>query len=300
MPPPRGWRLPFTVRLRVSVMGLETRHGWLVEGVHGWGELSPLPSWSANERAAAERCLAEWLATPPPRANRSVTVNAMVPRVHPDEAARLAVESGCATIKVKVGDGDGEARVAAVRAAVGPSVRLRLDANGAWDVDRAAIELARLSRHDIELVEDPVASLEDLAVLRRRSPIPVAAEMSVRTVEDAARLARLEAADAVVLKPQRLGGVTASLDAAAAAGVPAIASSALETSVGLAVVVAVAAALGPGPFAHGAGTALLLADDVTSAPLLPVDGSLLLRPVVPDRLLAALAVETDGSGPLAP
>ena len=91
-----------------------------------------------------------------------VAVNAMVPRVPPDVAATLAFNSGCGTIKVKVGDADSLDRVAAIRAACGPRVRIRLDANGAWDIDTALRMLTVLSVYDIELVEDPVASLEDL------------------------------------------------------------------------------------------------------------------------------------------
>ena len=136
--------------------------------------------------------------------------------------------------------------------------------------------LIRLRVYDIELVEDPVATLEDLAVLRGRAGMPVAAEACVRTTADAQRLHQLEAADAIVLKPQRIGGVREALRAAEAAGVPAIASSALETSVGLAAVVALAAALPDAPFAHGAGTASLLASDVVTEPLVPVDGWLAL------------------------
>jgi len=209
----------------------------------------------------------------------------MIPRIAPDRAAALAAGSGCGTIKVKVGDEPGEARVAAIRRAVGPGVRLRLDANGSWpDVDAARAALRRFARFDVELVEDPVGSLEDLARLRRVSPIPVAAEMAIRTPEDAKRLRALGAADAVVIKPQRIGGLRAALAAAEAAGIPAIASSALETSVGLAAVLAVAAALADSPFAHGVGTAPLLARDVTSAPLLPAAGFLEPRRVEPDLL----------------
>jgi len=115
----------------------------------------------------------------------------------------------------------------------------------------------------------------------------VAAEMCLRTVDDAHRLRRLQAADAVVLKPQRLGGVGAALMAAEIAAVPAIASSALETSVGLAAVLAVAAALPDTPWAHGVGTALLLAGDVSADPLLPVAGRLRPRRVSPDPALLA-------------
>ena len=281
-------RIPFRVRLRVPVLGVTERSGWLIEGPAGWGECSPLPSWSEPERAAAEQAADEAASLPfPEPAIDRVAVNAMVPRVEPDLAGRMAVASGCATIKVKVGDATGLDRVAAVRSACGAAVRIRVDANGAWDLDTALRELQRLAAYDVELAEDPVRSLEDLTMLRRRAPCPVAAESAIRTVADATRLRQLGAADAVVLKPQRIGGVRAALAAAADAGVPAIASSALETSVGLAAVVALAAALGRGPFAHGCGTALLLAEDVTAASLIPEGGWLEPRRVQPDAALVA-------------
>ena len=280
-------RVPFDVGLRVPVGAVERREGWLVEGPEGWGECSPLPSWSDEERAAAERSAAEAATEAFPLFLRDqVEVNAMIPRVAPELAAALAIESGCRTVKVKVGDTGGEARVEAVRAAVGSVDRIRLDANGSWrDADEALGAIRSYARFEVELVEDPVESLEELARLRRMSPVPVAAEMCVRTIEDARRLRELGAADAVVIKPQRIGGFRAALAAAEAAGVPAIASSALETSVGLAVVVAVAAALPGAPFAHGVGTALLLESDVTSSPLAPDDGTLRPRRVTPDLLL---------------
>jgi O-succinylbenzoate synthase len=282
-------RIPFAIRLRVPVMGVSERNGWLVEGSAGWGECSPLPGWSESERAAAEQAAVEAAGEPfPAQVRTRVPVNAMVPRLAPDAAAALALASGCQTVKVKVGDEDGGNRVAAIRAACGPRVRIRLDANGAWDVDTAVQQLDALRGFDIELVEDPVSSLEDLASVRRRSSMPLAAEMSVRTPEDARRLRDLDAADIVVLKPQRIGGVRAALAAAEAAGVPAIASSALETSVGIAAVLALAAALPDSGFAHGAGTASFLEADVTSRPLTPVDGWLEPRRVEPDLALASL------------
>jgi O-succinylbenzoate synthase len=166
-------------------------------------------------------------------------------------------------------------------------VKIRLDANGAWDVETAVTMLARLAPYDIELVEDPVNSLEGLAALRPLIAVPIAAESCVRTTADARRLRELDAADAIVIKPQRIGGVREALRAADAAGVSAIASSALETSVGLAAVVAFAASLPDSPYAHGAGTALLLESDVVSRPLIPVHGWLSpCRPVVDLQLLA--------------
>jgi O-succinylbenzoate synthase len=280
-------RVPFSIALRHTVMGVTTRSGYLIEGPAGWGECSPLPSWSDAERVAAERSALEAATLPfPPAVRDRVAVNAMVPRLAPDVAAALAVSSGCATVKVKVGDSQSLDRVAAVRAACGPGVRIRLDANGAWDVETAVRELARLAAYDIELVEDPVASLEELAAVRGRARMPVAAETCIRTTADARRLRHLDAADVIVIKPQRIGGVHEALRAAEAGGVPAIASSALETSVGLAVVVALAASLPDAPFAHGAGTALLLASDVVVDPLVPIDGWLTpRRPSVDMRLL---------------
>jgi O-succinylbenzoate synthase len=271
-------RLPFSVELRHPVMGVTTRSGYLIEGSEGWGECSPLPSWSNAERDAAAHSALEAATVAFPAAVRDrVPVNAMIPRLAPDVAAALALSSGCATIKVKVGDDQSVDRVAAVRSACGPGVRIRCDANGAWDVDSAIHNMARLAPYDIELVEDPVASLEELAALRRRAGIPVAAESCIRTTADARRFRQLEAADAIVLKPQRIGGVCAALQAAEESGAPAIASSALETSVGLAAVVALAASLPDAPFAHGAGTALLLASDVVADPLVPIDGWLVPR-----------------------
>lgn len=277
--------IPFTTRLRVPVGDVTERTGILIEGPAGWGEYSPLPSWSSDERAAAKRAAIEAATEPFPRARRPrIDVNTMVPRVSPEHAARMAVDSGCDTIKIKVGDPASVERVHAVRDAL-PRARIRLDANGSWDPDTAGIFLAQVRGLDIELIEDPVSTMEEMARFRRGSAVLIAAESCVRTIEDARMLRKLEAADVIVIKPQRIGGARAALDAAEEAGVAAIASSALETSVGLAMVVAVAAALPDALFAHGVGTAGLLEQDVTSQPLVPVHGVMEPRRVVPDLMI---------------
>jgi O-succinylbenzoate synthase len=271
--------------LRVAVGDVRAREGLLFEGAAGWGEYSPLPSWSDDERAAAREAAIEAATQPFPDPVRvRIDVNSMIPRVAPGEAARLAVASRCETIKIKVGDAASVERVRAVRDAL-PRARIRLDANGAWDPDTAGIFLAQVRGLDIELIEDPVAGMEELARFRRGSAVLIAAESCVRTVEDAAMLRKLDAADVIVIKPQRIGGARAALVAAEEAGIPAIASSALETSVGLAMVAAVAAALPDAPFAHGVGTAGLLEQDVTASPLTPVDGVIQPRRVAPDLLV---------------
>src|ERR1035441_5808880 len=198
-------RLPFTVELRQPVLGVTTRVGWLIEGDAGWAEWSPLPSWSRQEVVTAYRGALEAAEHPFPTPLRDrVEVNAMVPRVPADIAARMAVASACGTVNVKVGDRGGEARAEA----------LRLDANGAGSGEEAQRALARLAHLGIELVEDPVPTLAEMAILRRRSPVPIAAEMPIRTVDDVHELYRLQAADVLVIKPQRLGGIRASLRAA--------------------------------------------------------------------------------------
>jgi O-succinylbenzoate synthase len=188
---------------------------------------------------------------------------------------------------VKVRDAAGLALVAAVRDAVGPGIGVRVDANGVWDVDTAVTMITRLARHDLEYVEQPVATLDDLARVRRRVAVPVAADECVRTLDDARRLNVLGAADVIVLKQQPLGGVRAALDVADAAGVPAVVSSMMETSIGIATGVALAAALPELRYACGLATLDGIAGDVTHRPLVPIDGSLAVRPVSPDDDLLA-------------
>lgn len=274
------------VPLREPVAGMAAVSATLLHGPSGWGEHStPPPGYpvdpEAARRAAEEAAFATW---PPPVRDR-VAVNDLVPGVAPERAAAMAaraVAAGSRCLKIKVGPGVDDDRVAAVRDAVGPHVGLRVDANGTWDLDRAAGALARLARYDLELVEQPVATLEDLARLRRRVNVPVAADESVRVLDDARELARLEAADAVVVKVQPLGGVAPALAVAEAAGVPAVVSSLYETSVGVAAGLALAAALPELPYACGLGTAALLAGDVVADPLVPVGGELVVRRPDPD------------------
>jgi len=286
------------VPLHVPLGGQSFREATLVEGPIGWGEFSPLPGYPSDPRQCEEAVReAVFLGWPKPL-RTEVPVNALVPAVDAATAAQLATDAaaaGMTTVKVKVGGGspdDDADRVAAVRAALGPGGRIRLDANGAWDVDTAVMVLDRLVRYDLEFVEQPVADLADLAAVRRRVAVPVAADESIRSLGDARRLAALDAADAVVVKVQPLGGVRAALRVIEAAGVPAVVSSLYETSIGLAAGVALAAALPELPFACGLGTATLLAGDVVAEPLIPHGGMLAVRRPDPDpALLARWAIE---------
>ncbi|HEV2309353.1 MAG TPA: enolase C-terminal domain-like protein [Acidimicrobiia bacterium] len=261
----------------------------LLEGPAGWGEWSPLPGYPCDPdaawRAAEEAALVGW----PPALRSIVPVNALVtrPGFDPDELA------GYPAVKVKVGPDDGVDLVAAVRDAVGPRVALRVDANGAWDLETALLAVARLARYDLELVEQPVSTLDDLARLRRRVDVPLAADECVRRLDEARRLHALHAADALVVKVQPAGGVRAAAELVDAAGVPGVPSSMHETSVGVAAGLALAAALPELPYACGLATVAHRAHDVTTTPLVPEHGALAVRAVTPDpALLARYAVSS--------
>jgi O-succinylbenzoate synthase len=267
--------------LTVHRLRLPGRDVTLLEGPAGWGECSPLPGYPCDpDRALRAAEEAASVGFPPP-VRDTVRVNALVsgPTFDPESLA------GFDAVKVKVRSADDVALVERVRDAVGPGVSLRVDANGAFDVETALDVIARLGRLDVDLVEQPVASLEDLARVRRRARVALAADESVRSIADARRLCTLGAADAVVLKVQPLGGVRAALAVAEEAGVAAIPTSMMETSVGLAAGLALACALPELPFACGLATASLLTHDVTRDPLVPRDGALTRRLVAPDREL---------------
>ncbi len=280
------WSVPMRTRFR----GIDVRDGVLVRGPAGWGEFSPFWDYGVAESrrwwaAAAEAALAGW----PPPVRSCVPVNVTVPAVGPGRAHAIVTGSGCATAKVKVAEpgqtaAEDLARVEAVRDALGPSGAIRVDANAAWDVDTAVARIRELDRVGLEYVEQPCATLEELCALRRRTDVRVAADEVVRRAGDPLAVDLRGACDVVVLKVQPLGGVRAALRVAEAHGLPCVVSSALESSVGIAAGVALAAALPELPFACGLATVALLAGDVTGEPLLPVDGVLPVRAVIPDRI----------------
>jgi O-succinylbenzoate synthase len=286
-------KVRFEIPLRLPVSGVKVRSGYLIEGPAGWGEYSPLPSWDDARRQLALEAALEAASNSfeslGADCRRQIPVNVMVPEIDPASAEAVVGEmldtTGCTTVKVKVGDEDGLDRLMAVKQAVGGrGVSIRADAGGVWDLDTASSFIAKARSVDLELIEDPVADLEDMAFLRRRCDLRLAAEKSIGSLEDARRLRLLEAADVVVLKPQRLGGIRRACEIAEAAGVAAVASSALETSVGLAAVLALAAALGDSGLAHGVGTAVLLERDVSSNPLVPREGTLRVTRPRPDSI----------------
>ena len=292
--------------MRVPFRGVTSREALLVRGPAGWGEFSPFLEYDDVESARwlAAAVEAAWTGWPAPVRDR-VPVNATVPAVPAaDVPAVLARFPGCTTAKVKVAQAgqdlcDDLDRVAAVRDALGSTGRVRVDANGAWDVDAAVRALSALAPYGLEYAEQPCETVEELVALRTALAraavdVPVAADESVRRAEDPLRVARLGAADVVVVKVAPLGGVTRALAVARDCGLPVVVSSALDTSVGIRAGVALAAALPELPYACGLATTSLLAADVALDSLVPVAGHLAVRPVAPDpELLARFAAPPD-------
>ncbi len=283
----------FALPLRHRFRGITVREGLLVRGPVGWAEWSPFAEYTTPEidawwRASLEAASAGF---PPPVRDR-VPVNVTVPAVGPDRAHALVAASGCRTAKVKVAEpgqsfADDLARVEAVRDALGPAGRMRVDVNGLWDVDTAERRLRELARFGLEYAEQPCAGVPELAQLRRRLAragidVPIAADESIRRSGDPERVVAEEAADIAVLKVQPLGGVRRCLELAERLGLPVVVSSALESSVGLAAGVALAAALPELPYACGLNTATMFTADVTAEPLVAVDGEIAVRPVSVD------------------
>lgn len=288
--------LPMHSRFR----GVDVREALLFEGPQGWAEFSPFVEYEDAEAATWLAAAVDfaWRPQPEPLRDR-IGVNATVPAIEAGRVAELLSRfAGCRTAKVKVAEpgqslADDVSRVRAVREAMGPEGRIRIDANGAWNVDEAEHAVHALAEFDLEYVEQPCATVPELTELRSRVKymgIPVAADESVRKSSDPLAVARAGAADLLVIKAQPLGGVTHALQLVTAAGLPAVVSSALDTAVGLSQGAALAAALPTLDYDCGLGTASLFLDDV--ADRRPVDGAIPAERVSPDpaaltRLAAA-------------
>ena len=295
--------------LRVRFRGVTEREALLLRGPQGWAEWAPFTEYADGDAARwlAAAVAAGWGGLPPP-IRTGGGVNATVPAVAAPEVEQvLARYDARRTAKVKVAEegqglADDVARVREVRRVLGPAARIRVDANGAWSVDDAVRALAALAPVGLEYAEQPCATVAELAALRLALAragvdVPVAADESVRRAEDPLEVARRGAADLVVVKAAPLGGIARALEIIEQAGLPAVVSSALDTSVGLALGVRLAAALPVLEHDCGLGTGALLAEDVVAEPLVPVGGGLTVaradatRDAVDPAALAAYRVD---------
>jgi len=290
--------VPFALPMRRSFRGVLVREGMLIQGPSGWGEFAPFDDYddllaSRWLATALEAAFGSW---PAPR-RTAIAVNAIIPAVDSDIAAVLVREAvlghGCSTIKVKVGGSlaDDEARVASVRHALDIALGhgrglIRLDANGAWDLDAAIVALRRLGRYGLEYVEQPCAEVAALRALRSSCDTPIAIDEVIRRAPDLQDLGRqaaqlAEIADVAILKPTPMGGIGAALAVAEVLPIPIVVSGAMESSVGLAVPTLLAGVLDL-EVACGLGTGTLLAADLVAEPVVPVGGRITAARIAPD------------------
>jgi o-succinylbenzoate synthase len=199
------------------------------------------------------------------------------------QAARSAVAAGFTCVKLKVGLGPTRAaeiaRIAALRAAIGPDIRLRIDANGSWDVATAIAILNAVESHRLELVEQPVAAADLAGMARVRSAVAtlIAADESVAGPEQARAVIAAGAADILVVKPMLAGGPRRAREVIAlahAAGLRALVTTTIDSGVGTTMALHLAATLPAPSLACGLATAPLLAGDLLARPLAIHDGSM--------------------------
>ncbi len=279
---------PVRIPMRHRFREVNSREAILVKGPSGWGEFSPFPDYPPAVTARWLAAALELARGEVPDPGRSaIPVNVTVPAVAPETAASLVLESGATTAKVKIGNPgdteiDDEERLAAVRGALGDTGHLRIDVNAVWDLDTATNRLESLTRFNLQYVEQPVATVEDMAELRRRTGVLIAADEIVRQSDHPLRALEESAADVLILKCQPMGGVTRVVDLAARVSIPVVISSALETSVGMYAGLLAASLLADLPYACGLGTVALMTGDPTMIPLIPGNGMLDVRRPEPD------------------
>ena len=286
--------LPMRVRFR----GITVREVALIDGPAGWGEFSAFLEYEPTEAAPWLAAAVEAAYERAPEVLRDrIPINATVPAVDAAQVPEvLARFPGARTAKVKVAEpgqslADDVARVNAVRASV-PTVRV--DANGGWTVTEAVEAAAALTADGpLEYLEQPCATVAELAELRRRVDVPIAADESIRKADDPLHVVRANAADIAVLKVAPLGGVAKLLDIAAQIDIPVVVSSALDSAVGIGRGLLAAAALPDLRHACGLGTGGLFEEDIAE-PAALVDGFLRVGPVTPEPArLEALAAKPE-------
>jgi O-succinylbenzoate synthase len=277
--------------MRTKFRSLTTREVLLFEGPIGWAVWSPFIEYEDEEasiwlKAAVEFAFGEI----PEPTKKAIKVNATLAAVK-DVRAALEPFGNFEVVKIKVAEKgqtlqDDLDRIHEVRKHY-PEARIRLDANGGYDIE-TALTLANAMYEEgvpLEYLEQPVKTIAELAELRlklKTMSIKIAADESVRKVSDPLAVAQANAADLLVLKAAPLGGINNALRIANEAGLPVVVSSALETSVGISMGVYLAALL-DSDYASGLATAALLTEDVTDSPLIPVNGEIPVTRITPNK-----------------
>lgn len=273
---------------KTDFRSVKIREVALFEGPRGWGEFSPFVEYEARECVPWLVSAVEAATAVPLEVLRThIEVNATMPAINGREniAEVLSWFPGCKTVKIKVGNDLKEdlARIATVCDLL-PSAKVRVDANGSWTIGKATQAIhAIYDICDLEYVEQPCNSADDLRELKKRVGIPVliAGDEVVRKAEDPMSVDLHDVIDVLLLKVAPLGGIKRALEIAAHHGKPAVVSSALDSAVGISYGLRLAAVLPSLSYACGLGTGVLLGADVAALPI--IDGAMSVSSVVPDQ-----------------
>jgi O-succinylbenzoate synthase len=294
-----------SIPLRTKFRGITERELLVFEGTNGWSEWAAFPEYSDQEAATWLAAAIEWgFASLPKLKRQSVKVNAILPAVNSQEISKILSRAGkFSTVKIKVAEAgqdlsDNLARILEVQSLY-PEAKIRLDANGGFDIPTAMELLEKLHFEgiDLEYFEQPVASIAELAEIRleiskRGFSTPIAADESVRKSSDPLAVELANAADILVLKSAPLGGIASALEIAASSKLAAVSSSAMQSSIGLGAELHFAACLDSAEYDAGLGTMNLFAGDLVKDSLKPVDGVLeVRRPEVSSSTLDTLKAE---------
>ncbi len=271
-----------TLPTTTSFRGVTFREVALIQGEYGWGEFSPFLEYDDAESAPWLACAIEAATQPKPQLYRThVAVNGTIPALNDEQDLERVINSfpGVKTFKVKVGTDVSEDlhRLELVRT-LRPNATIRVDVNGLWSVDEAEKFINSIG--DVEYVEQPCATIEELRELKKRVDVKIVGDEILRKAADPFDVDLSSAVDYLMLKVQPLGGIKRAHKLAEHHNLPVIVSSALESAVGINYGLILAASFEDMSFDCGLGTGSLLAKNVGELPI--VDGKIAISDVTPN------------------
>ena len=278
-----------SIPVKANFRGINFREIALFEGPAGWSEFSPFIEYSNKESSTWLKAAIEGAIKEPPRPIRDqVEINATLPNVKVSEVKELlAGFNGCNTIKIKINDFETDQALLIECLKEIPKAKFRLDVNGGWALEEAIANVQSYEKAFgslIEYIEQPCTDFADLNSLRNSTGIKIAVDESIRKYLAGDLTKIKEVADIAIIKWAPTGGIDAALEVIEKIGLPVVISSALDSSVGISHGLSLAEAVPNLYGACGLGTVCLLEGDVTSNPLMPINGIIKNRKVIPDRI----------------
>ena len=278
-----------SIPVKANFRGINFREVALFEGPAGWSEFSPFIEYSNKESSTWLKAAIEGATKEPPKPIRDqVEINATLPNVKVSEVKELlAGFNGCNTIKIKINDFETDQALLIECLKEIPKAKFRLDVNGGWALEEAIANVQSYEKAFgslIEYIEQPCTDFADLNSLRNSTGIKIAVDESIRKYLAGDLTKIKEVADIAILKWAPTGGIDAALEVIEKIGLPVVISSALDSSVGISHGLSLAEAVPNLYGACGLGTVCLLEGDVTSNPLMPINGIIKNRKVIPDRI----------------